>query len=1060
MFERFVCWDAAGASKILRPLALEGNEAIFRATHSPISGLAITGTEAHEVSGNTEEALLNALSSGERRHAMCIVEGEAGSGKSHLIRWLKVNWPGENDVVVLVERADGTLDGTLRQLNEKLAKDSGVSLDSIVPRHKLTEQGQRVSLLLQLGNLCRSGTLAEPLGDEEWCEKHGLSDMLQSEAVRTHWKAPERVLEVLTRGADRDSKVARFTARDVLELRQPLAGLRGKNVGPGAIRLAHLLRDESQAIASALEGSNAAGDEVDVSAVAPNTTKVLAALNSRLSLAIQSAMGISGAALQKMFRDLRRSLQKKGRRLVLLLEDLTGAQGIDQELLYVLQEKATTQDQFCDLVSVVGITPAYFRQYIGPQANVVQRVTHHVRFGKAEGSFQAVSALEQPHEQVAFASRYLRAVRAGSAEVEAAAREDSDVVNRCATCVHRPECHAAFGAFDGVGLYPLTEKAISRMFSALKHPQGAMFLQTPRAMIQGVLAPSIAAEKAILSGTFPVPGVETEWHPQAAREVRGLAHELIQKQPESQRDRLRLTVAWWGDGGFPVDEADGEWAGVPDGVFRAWGLQPPPPIPKTSQAAIVVPTPQPVEQPSHQTSSEAPPANAESSTRLPTGPKGHPKAVKRSPPKTKIDEQLERIRGWTKSSKIEDDGFWWSRALEFINRISWKHEDTSHWFATEALGEVRLAGSGKTDQRHVVIPCEEWAARGLEWSARLEYGKLAPPEYEVALQAISVFAQRVRELVRQWISSRVPDVQPGHPWQFGATVAQVLLVRAWLRGETRPGASLVEQWKVILSDDSTSGTVRRHGPQSSWKNSVEQLADESVLRKRIRDLAECNEAVSDVSFAAHAIQALAKEAAFSDFPETLPEQTRKAKWLGDLAASAGIAKKALSELPAKELTRLRERRARIREVLGTSSLAVYVARAAAAFGQVRQELPTHATGDLAEWFRNYESKQVLLKAGEGSEHDRLQAFLADPSLESIADSAPIPLLLDLVIPAPAESLDSIQVLIKATSELVNSLVDYLSQHEATAGSSQDAGRVLEFGQRIVARANGIKEALS
>src|SRR6185369_3584047 len=90
MFERYTCWDAAIAPSILRPLALEGNEAIFRATHSPISGLVVTGTEAYDVSRATEDGLLDALSSPERRHAMCVVEGEAGSGKSHLIRWLRV----------------------------------------------------------------------------------------------------------------------------------------------------------------------------------------------------------------------------------------------------------------------------------------------------------------------------------------------------------------------------------------------------------------------------------------------------------------------------------------------------------------------------------------------------------------------------------------------------------------------------------------------------------------------------------------------------------------------------------------------------------------------------------------------------------------------------------------------------------------------------------------------------------------------------------------------------------------------------------------------------------
>jgi hypothetical protein len=68
-----------------------------------------------------------------------------------------------------------------------------------------------------------------------------------------------------------------------------------------------------------------------------------------------------------MFRDLRRSLFAENRRLVLLVEDITGAQGVDRELLYALQERSTTQEQYCDVVSVVGITPSYYRDYIEPQ---------------------------------------------------------------------------------------------------------------------------------------------------------------------------------------------------------------------------------------------------------------------------------------------------------------------------------------------------------------------------------------------------------------------------------------------------------------------------------------------------------------------------------------------------------------------------------------------------------------------------------------------------------------------------------------------------------------------
>jgi hypothetical protein len=875
------------------------------------------------------------------------------------------------------------------------------------------------------------------------------------------WKAPERVLDVLTKGADRDSKVARFTARDALELRQPMAGFRGKNVGPGAIRLAHLLRGEAQAIESAFASCPPGVDDPDISGVAPNTSRFLAALNSRLSLAIQSAMGISGASLQKMFRDLRSALNKK-RRLVLLLEDLTGAQGIDQELIYVLQESSTTQEQFCDIVSVVGITPAYYRQYIMPQANVVQRITHHVRFGDIEGSFQTVSALENPAEQVAFAARYLRAVRAGMHEIERAAKDHTDVINRCEKCEHRDECHEAFGQVTGVGLYPLTAKAVVRMFSSLRDPKGTMFLQTPRALIQGVLAPSISAAAAIRTGKFPVPAVETEWHPIAKREVHGLANELIERAPDEFRERLRTAVAWWGEAGFPVSgDLPGEWAGVPEGVFKAWELpQPDSSVPAVSPLTPAPPSPKENDsnttplQPEVARGPEAPVQPPR-----PVAPKGGAiSSTKRSQPKTKIDEQLERLRQWTRTKKIEDNGFWRERANAFIKKINWKDEDIPHWFVSEALGEVRLEGSGKTDQRNVVIPCTTWATRGLEWSARIESGKLSQGEYDFAIQAVAVFARNIHQVVRDWVFGRVPKVQAGIPWQFDATVVQVLLTRAWLRGETFPGAPLVEQWKVILSDDSPGGATKRPGALG-WNKCVEQLAADSTLHKRLRSLVGRSEVVADVVFVAPALRALAEEGRFMPFPADPPEQPVKTKWLSSLAESAATAARALADLPLREASRLRERTTRIIDTAGATGFAVYLKRAAIAFDKIRQELPNHAASELSAWFKQYEAKQALLNSGPDSEHNRLQAFLDARSMASVPDDAPVPILLNHAIQAPAESLENAYALVKDTSALIDALVDYLADHEMTISNVQEAATVVKFGQRIVRSAVQLKDII-
>jgi hypothetical protein len=114
---------------------------------------------------------------------------------------------------------------------------------------------------------------------------------------------------------------------------------------------------------------------------------------------------------------------------------------------------------------------------------------------------------------------------------------------------------------------------------------------------------------------------------------------------------------------------------------------------------------------------------------------------------------------------------------------------------------------------------------------------------------------------------------------------------------------------------------------------------------------------------------------------------------------------------------------------------------------------------LSNWFRLHESRQELLKAGPGSEHDRLQEFLSLRRWEALPEDAPVPALLDQAIQAPAETLELVYDLVKATDTLVGSLVAYLEQHENATWDPQEAQAVVEFGRRIAKEAAELKDAV-
>jgi hypothetical protein len=208
------------------------------------------------------------------------------------------------------------------------------------------------------------------------------------------------------------------------------------------------------------------------------------------------------------------------------------------------------------------------------------------------------------------------------------------------------------------------------------------------------------------------------------------------------------------------------------------------------------------------------------------------------------------------------------------------------------------------------------------------------------------------------------------------------------------------------------------------------------------------------------MQSLIAEGRFEPFPESPPEQPTKTKWLTGLASSAAAANEAFTRVPKNEVNRLKERATRIVEIAGSEHFAVYVRRAEAAFGRVRQDLPNVASGDLVEWFRLLESRKELLTAAPGSEHDCLQAFLGERSLETIPENASNSVLLNHAVRAPAESLEAIHDLLKQTAGLVNTLTNYLAPHEAKSGQVQEADVVVNFGKRIADIAENLKGVLS
>ena len=110
-------------SSVVKPDSITASQGDFLATHVEIKKLHLLNkfSLVPEVDESFAEAevLKKYILNPNNKHQFIAVDGQSGTGKSHLIRWFEAKFQGEkpdNEVVLFVRRSDNTLKGTIRQL--------------------------------------------------------------------------------------------------------------------------------------------------------------------------------------------------------------------------------------------------------------------------------------------------------------------------------------------------------------------------------------------------------------------------------------------------------------------------------------------------------------------------------------------------------------------------------------------------------------------------------------------------------------------------------------------------------------------------------------------------------------------------------------------------------------------------------------------------------------------------------------------------------------------------------------------------------------------------------
>jgi hypothetical protein len=517
------CWKPNRVAEVITNIAKmdAGRVHDFLATHAPVLQM----TDERLQVGLQEEQLHKSLWDGTRAHTLAVVFGDPGTGKSHVIHWLKLRCDqalesGEFSKAcpVLVQRRTGSLKDALSQMVEQLPgryhqylqpiQQAIGNISQATARQMLTQK-----LALELGVLWQErkrNPLPFLLKDvAELCSSTGTRDWLCRD------------------GGVIDRNVRRLTEASTVHERTALPEF---NAAEFRIDQRHR-KQNTPAVKELL---------LELEDSPELVTQAVDCFNVVLRDALNEMSGLGGTKLRDIFDQIRLGLKKDGLTLALFVEDVSVMSSLDKELFHAVEPQSRAD--LCPLVAVLGMTDAARTRLAD---NEKQRITHLITIGKDSLGWES-----NPEELARFTARYLNSVRleeTHTRQIAESRRQGRDVVvSACADCPVAQQCHQRFGMveFDGVavGLFPLTSSAPKQLLDALDEQKDGV-RRNPRGFLDHLLRPllrvdELQAQEFPRSLLLPIrPSMSHDW---SAFEAMYCGSYSI-----PQRARLKLLAQAW-----------------------------------------------------------------------------------------------------------------------------------------------------------------------------------------------------------------------------------------------------------------------------------------------------------------------------------------------------------------------------------------------------------------------------------------------------------------------------------------------------------------------------------
>jgi hypothetical protein len=595
-FSGYLCWNVEGVDEVVVYDAVMPSDAVFLATHTsaPIVRSEFQSTATGALC--TEEDLLHHFIDTPSDLLFAPIVGQSGRGKSHIVRWLRINIPASTSRhVVYIPKYNTNLRGVIEEILHGLQGAAADQLRAELARaaDDVDESTAPEKLLFALALRIQKQP-PRPSAASGTPEATSKKD-LQLRAYATQW-----LPELLRDHTFRNSLLAQKTG---VLTRFAHEAIRGRNetdrYKPFAFEEDDLPRDVSDVANAGQKVREFYGLFVSNRALRQACVEFL---NEHLGPAVAEVIGLRSGELHRILLDLRRLLLEQSKELVLLIEDFTVLQGVQDELLDAIIEAPVRNGEsvLCRVRIAVAVTSGRF-------LDKFETVLTRAKFKGFMFSLDVPRVEEEAgrkgihrREVLDFVGAYLNACRLGKPTIEdayAAAGEGRRadglwVENACEACEYREKCRGAFGRTSrGHSLYPFNEAALDRMILARS---GDEF--DPREILGQVVRYTLGGEHGESIGAGRFPSASYVEHFKSDR-VTGISGALV---AELKRDkdprRLPLLAFWGGNPAKPVN--------LPEPIHEAFRLPPlndveaPPPPKEPNEGDFRrQPSPPPTDQP-------------------------------------------------------------------------------------------------------------------------------------------------------------------------------------------------------------------------------------------------------------------------------------------------------------------------------------------------------------------------------------------------------------------------------------------------------------------------------